>query len=419
MRKRGFRFPTGGKVENKAMKESPRIVIAPDSFKGSLSASQVAQAIARGVLAVCPDARIDLCPMADGGEGTVEAMVEATGGRYLFADVFNPLGSPIRARFGMLGAANVGGLLPGEIGVTASGEGSECLSRTAVVEMAAASGLTLVPSDRRNPLRTTTYGTGQLILAALDAGAQKIILGVGGSATVDGGAGCVQALGVELLDARGEECIRGLGGGSLTEIAALDLSGRDRRLETAEILVACDVTNPLIGPEGAAAVYGPQKGATEEMVRQLEAALSHWAKLLREQAGFDVESLPGAGAAGGLAAGLAALAGARLLPGGKLIAETIGLPARLRGAELCITGEGSLDGQSRYGKVPVRVANLAGQMGVSTVCLAGRVAPDAPRELFRDVRALAEDGITTDEAIRRAEELLRIRAEEVLRTLVS
>ena len=355
---------------------SPKVVIAPDSFKGSLAAADVAQAVARGVLAACPEAQIDLCPMADGGEGTVDAMVAATGGRFLTIDVFDPLGSPIRARIGLLGAADAGGLLPGEIGLTAAraaamGEGAAAPSHTAVIEMAAASGLGLAPADRRNPLRTTTYGTGQLILAALDAGAKKIILGIGGSATNDGGAGCAQALGVDFFDADGEECVQGLAGGGLMNVATIDLSGRDKRLDAADILVACDVTNPLTGPEGAAAVYGPQKGATEEIVRQLDAALVHLAKLIREQLGMDVETLPGAGAAGGLGAGLVAFAGAKLTNGGKLIAEAVGLPARLRGADLCITGEGKIDGQSRFGKVPMRVASLAGQAGVSTACIAG------------------------------------------------
>jgi glycerate kinase len=400
--------------------QSPKIVIAPDSFKGSLAAADVAQAIARGVLAVCPEAQIDVCPMADGGEGTVDAMVAATGGRFITTDVFDPLGSPIRARFGLLGATETGGLLPGEVGLTAAhaaalGEGSAELSHTAVIEMAAASGLGLVPPDRRDPLRTTTYGTGQLILAALDAGATKIILGIGGSATSDGGAGCAQALGVDFLDETGEECVRGLAGGGLTSVATIDMSSRDPRIETAEILVACDVTNPLTGPDGAANVYGPQKGATGEVVKQLDAALGRLAGLIRDQLGMDVETLPGAGAAGGLGAGLVAFAGAKLTNGGKLIAEAVGLPQRLREADLCITGEGRIDGQSRFGKAPVRVANLAGQAGVSTACIAGLAMDDAPRELFRSLRALVEGDVTPEHAMEHAEELLQLRAEDVMR----
>lgn len=402
---------------------TPKVVIAPDSFKGSLAAADVAQAIARGVLAACPDAQIDICPMADGGEGTVDAMIAATGGRFLTIAVFDPLGSPIRARIGLLGAADAGGLLPGEIGLTAAhaaamGEGSAALSHTAVIEMAAASGLGLVPPDRRNPLRTTTYGTGQLILAALDAGAKKIILGIGGSATNDGGAGCAQALGVDFFDADGEECVQGLAGGGLMNVTTIDMSGRDKRLDAADILVACDVTNPLTGPEGAAAVYGPQKGATEEVVRQLDAALGHLAKLIREQLGMDVETLPGAGAAGGLGAGLVAFAGAKLTNGGKLVAEAVGLPARLRGADLCITGEGKIDGQSRFGKVPMRVAGLAGQAGVSTACIAGVADADAPRELFRDLRTLVEGDVTPEYAIAHPEELLQARARDVMRNFL-
>lgn len=400
-----------------------KIVIAPDSFKESLPAAEVAEAIARGVLSVCPDAQVDICPMADGGEGTVEAMVAATGGRFVSADVFDPLGSPIRARFGLLGDTGESSLLPGEVGLTAArvaaqGESATTSSRTAVIEMAAASGLGLAPLDRRNPLRTTTYGTGQLLLAALDAGAKKILLGIGGSATTDGGCGAAQALGVDFLDAQGESLPPGLAGGDLGEIATIDLSGRDGRLASAEILVACDVTNPLTGPEGAAAVFSPQKGATDEMVRQLDMGLAHLAGRIREQLGLEVETLSGAGAAGGLGAGLIAFAGATLENGGKLIAQAVRLPHRLRNADVCITGEGKIDAQSRFGKVPVRVANLAGKAGVPTICIAGTVLPDAPREFFRDLVALVEGDVTIEQAMAQPARLLQARAAEAIRRFV-
>jgi len=398
-----------------------KIVIAPDSFKESLSATEVAQAIARGVLAVCPEAQVDLCPMADGGEGTVEAMVAATGGRYVSADVFDPLGRHIRARLGLLGAAREA-MLPGEVGFTAAGvaaEGEGPAGTTAVIEMAAASGLALVPLDRRDPLRTTTYGTGQLIVAALDAGARQIILGIGGSATVDAGCGAAQALGVEFYDADGEPCACGLAGGGLTSIATTDLSGLDERLAETQIRIACDVTNPLTGPEGAAAMYGPQKGATPEVVEQLDAGLTHFAAIVAEPLGMDIDSLPGAGAAGGLGAGLVAFAGATLENGGKLIADAVDLPARLRGAELCFTGEGRIDGQSRYGKVPMRVASLAGKQGVSTVCIAGVVEDDAPRELFRDVRGLVDEGVTRLDAMANPAPIIQARAEAAMRAFLN
>jgi glycerate kinase len=401
-----------------------RIVIAPDTFKESLPASQVAQAIAQGVLAVVPDAQRDLCPMADGGEGTVEAMVAASGGRFLAADVFDPLGQEIRARFGLLGMDQGQGLLPGEVGLVAAqdaaqGQASCYGSATAVIEMAAASGLGLVRPDMRDPMRTTSYGTGQLISAALDAGARQIILGIGGSATVDGGVGCAQGLGVTFAESDGSPCVCGLAGGGLESIATIDLSTRDSRVAQAEIRIACDVNNPLTGPHGAAAVYGPQKGATDETVEQLDRGLVHMAWLIREQLDIDIDQIPGSGAAGGLGAGLIAFAGARLENGGKLIAEALQLPRRLRGADLCITGEGRIDAQSRFGKVPVRVANIAGSEGVSTICIAGMVWQDAPREIFRDTRALVEGDITPAQAMADPAPLLVARAKQAMRKFIT
>ena len=281
-----------------------KVVIAPDSFKECLPAAEVALAIARGVLEACPDAQVDLCPMADGGEGTVVAMVAATGGRTISADVFDPLGKCVRAHFGMLGRPS-GGKLPGEIGLAgavteAGGAGDEdSVSRkVAVVETAAASGLALVPPDKRNPLRTTTYGTGQLIMAALNAGAGEIIVGLGGSASVDGGCGCAQAMGVVFRDSAGKPLVCGLAGGGLAEIVEIDVSGLDARVRAVRIRAACDVTNPLTGPNGAAAVFAPQKGATAEMVAQLEAGLAHLAERIRVTLGLDVENLPAPGLQG-------------------------------------------------------------------------------------------------------------------------
>ncbi len=376
-----------------------KIVVAPDSFKETLAADQVAQAIAVGVLRACPEANVDICPMADGGEGTVDAMVAATGGGIVTADVFDPLGRPMRARFGMLGVSE----------------------RTAVVEMAAASGLALVPPELRDPLRTTTFGTGQLILAALDEGAERIIVGVGGSATTDGGCGAAQALGVLFLEESGRPCVCGLAGGGLESIAKIDMTDRDPRLANVDIRVACDVTNPLTGPDGAAAVYSPQKGATAETVHRLEAALAHLAELCRRDLGVNVEHMSGAGAAGGLAGGLVAFAGAKLTPGLDLVAETVGLADRLVGADLCITGEGMLDAQSLSGKTAVGVARLAADAGVPVVCIPGQfdreAATDlftasATTELFAAVHPLVAGDVSPEQAMRDPAKLLRQRAAE-------
>ena len=391
-----------------------KVVIAPDSFKESLAAGEVASALAAGVLEAFPSAQIDLCPMADGGGGTVAAMVAATGGRLLVADVFGPLGEPVRAQFGLLGVP-LGSALPGELGLAASAGEMPQEGWTAVIEMAAASGLVLVPPERRDPMRTTTFGTGQLILAALDAGAKKIILGIGGSATNDGGTGCAQALGVAFTDRRGALCVCGLAGGGLPTIAHVDISGRDPRIAMASIRVACDVTNPLTGPNGAAAIYGPQKGATPEVVEALDKGLASLAEVIRKDLGLYVESLPGAGAAGGLGAGLVAFAGAKLEPGLTMIAEAVGLARRLRGADLCITGEGRLDHSSSFGKTAVGVSKIASVAGVPVVCVPGQATADAPRELFAGVHPLVAGDVTVQAAMRHTAALLRTRATEAVR----
>jgi len=376
-----------------------KVVIAPDSFKESLPAAEVAAALAGGVRRGCTDAVIDLCPMADGGEGTVSAMVAATGGQTLEVGVSGPLGEPIQACFGLLGGSSDG--------------------RTAVLEMAAASGLALVPPERRNPLETSTFGTGELILAALDAGARRIIVGVGGSATCDGGCGCGQALGVSFMDRDGRPLEQGMGGGALGRIDRIDLARRDRRLGQVRIRVACDVENPLTGPEGAAAVYAPQKGSTGEMVAQLEAALEHLAEVIDRQLGVDVRNSHGAGAAGGLGAGLVAFAGAGLDRGVEVVAEAVGLASRLTGADLCITGEGRLDAQSAFGKTAVGVAKIAAGAGVATICIPAQVAPDAPREPFAAICPLVIAGITVDEAMRRTKQLLELRATEAVQNFLT
>ena len=400
-----------------------KVVIAPDTFKESISARRAAAAIAAGVLDVCGNVQIDVCPMADGGDGTVEAMVAATGGTFATADVIDPLGSSIRARFGLLGAP-VQDSLPGELGLLtaemqADGEGTPGKGRVAVVEMSSASGLRLLRPEDRDPMVTTTFGTGLLIMAALDAGAAEVIVAIGGSATVDGGCGAAQALGVSFVDSDGEACICGMGGGSLTNLGSVYISDLYAPAGEARIRVACDVNNPLIGPNGAAAVYGPQKGATSEMVEQLEAGLVNLAGIIKRDIGVDISTLPGGGAAGGLGAGLVAFTGAALESGSELVAASVGLKRRLSGADLCITGEGSLDSQSASGKTVSAVARYAADADVPVFCIAGQVSDDAPLDMFSDVRSLVDDETTASAAMRNPEPLLKARAGEAIRAFIS
>ncbi|MFW6061830.1 MAG: glycerate kinase [Planctomycetota bacterium] len=403
-----------------------KVVVAPDSFKESLTAAQVTRALAEGVLEAAGDAQVDLCPMADGGEGTVEAMVAATDGSFRSADVFDPIGRQVRARFGLLGTPSGPGL-PGLIGLLGAmdrteGEGEYVETErgaVAVVEMAAASGLALVPADLRDPMTTTTFGTGELIRAALDVGAREIIIGVGGSGTVDGGCGCAQALGVTFLDDKGQPVVCGLAGGGLAEVERIDLSDRDPRLDEVDIRVACDVTNPLTGPQGAARVYGPQKGATPEQVERLEVNLKHLAEVIRRELGLDVESMAGAGAAGGLGAGLAAFAGATLERGVDLVARTVRLSDRLQGADLCLTGEGCFDASSRHGKATAGVAELARAAGEPVACIAGQIGENAPHELFDIVYPLVGGPVTVEDAWAKTEALLAQRAATAVRRILS
>lgn len=330
-----------------------KIVVAPQSLKGSLEASAVGEAIATGIRRVLPDADIRIIPVADGGEGTVRALVDATGGHLISVTVTGPLGEPVPAQYGILG-----------------GDGP----RTAVLEMASASGLPLVPPERRDPRITTTFGTGQLLRAALDAGAVRVILGIGGSATNDGGAGMAQALGYRLLDADGEELAPG--GAALARLAHIDATHRDPRLADIHVRVACDVSNPLCGPTGASAVYGPQKGATSEMVTELDAALAHYASVLQRDLGADVAAVPGAGAAGGLGAGLLALMHAELVPGARVVFDALDFARKVAGADLVFTAEGQLDSQTAYGKAPGAVAAAAREAGARTIALTGGLRAD-------------------------------------------
>lgn len=362
-----------------------KIVLAPDKFKGSLSAPQVCDAMARGIRSIHPDAEIDACPMADGGEGTVAAMVAATGGRFETRRVTGPLPDmKVDATFGILGDG-----------------------RTAVIEMAAASGLALLQPEDRNPLNTTTFGTGQLLMTAVELGVGEIILGIGGSATVDGGIGCAQACGLPVLLEGGQPI-------SLTEpLCARDLPailmikhGRGSAIERVRLRVACDVVNPLFGPNGAARMYGPQKGATPPQVDWLDKALRGLADRTSK---LTEANVPGAGAAGGLGFGMLAFFGATLEAGAGLLIDATRLRERLRGADLCITGEGRLDAGSLHGKAPIAVARLCNELGVRCVAVVGSVGPGAEMardEGVADYYVISDGNLSLGECVRRADELV-------------
>ncbi|ENO1893149.1 glycerate kinase [Vibrio vulnificus] len=328
-----------------------KIVIAPDSYKESLTAMDVAIAIEKGFKQVLPDAQYVKLPMADGGEGTVQSMVDATGGTIIEHIVSGPLGQPVCGFFGLLG------------------EG-----KTAVIEMAAASGLHLVTPAQRNPLITTTFGTGELIKAALDHGVEHIIVGIGGSATNDGGIGMAQALGIKLLDAQGNAL--GYGGGELAKLATIDCSQLDPRLAQVRLEVACDVDNPLCGTKGASAVFGPQKGATPDMVKILDENLAHYAAIIKQQLGVDVRDMAGAGAAGGMGAALLGLLNAELRPGIEIVMDAVRLDEIVADADLVITGEGRIDSQTIHGKTPIGVARTAKKHGLPVIGIAGCLSAD-------------------------------------------
>ncbi|AFK00453.1 glycerate kinase [Cronobacter sakazakii] len=368
-----------------------KIVIAPDSFKESLSAMDVAKAIEAGFREIYPQAHYVCVPMADGGEGTVEAMVAATGGQIITTPVTAPLGNKVDSFFGLLG----------------DGE-------TAVVEMAAASGLHLVPTAQRDPRITTSYGTGELILAALERGVKAIIIGIGGSATNDGGAGMMQALGARFLDGEGRELAPG--GAALARLERLDLSALDPRLAQVSVTAACDVDNPLCGEKGASAVFGPQKGATPAMVTELDAALRRFGEQLEAATGKAIISAPGAGAAGGMGAALLGMLNAELRPGIEIVIESLGLAQAVRDADLVITGEGRLDSQSIHGKTPVGVARVAKQFQRPVVAIAGSLTPDYQivHEHGIDAAFSVIDRIVTlQEALDDAERNLRVIARNV------
>ncbi len=374
-----------------------RIVIAPDSFKESLPAAAVAHAIADGVRIVLPGAVLDELPLADGGEGTADALIAASGGRFVTSEVTGPRGERLRASYGVLGAG-----------------------RAAVVEMASASGLALVPPPARNPLATTSYGTGELIRAALDAGLESIVIAIGGSATIDGGAGLVQALGAVFRRADGSVITEPMTGALLTEVAGVDVTDLHPRVRRAGLRVACDVDNPLLGAQGAAAVFGPQKGATAAQVLQLDAALAHFYDIVETSLGCAVRARPGAGAAGGAGAALLAFLGATLQPGATLVMDALDLETRLRGATLVITGEGRLDAQTLHGKAPSGVALTARALGIPVVAIGGAIAADAESALaarFDAIEACVTHPLSLGEALHDAPAALRRAGARVARWL--
>lgn len=373
-----------------------KIVLAPDSYKGSLTAKEACDAMEEGIRRVNPNSEIVRIPMADGGEGTVQSLVDATAGQIYQAKVTNPLGDQIYARYGILGD-----------------------KETAVIEMAEASGLYLIPAERRNPLLTTSYGTGELILDALNRGCRKFILGIGGSATNDGGAGMAQALGIRLLDSQGKEIP--MGGGSLGNLHQIDMSRLNERVKECSFTVACDVDNPLCGPNGASHIYGPQKGGSPEMIMRLDKNLEHFADMLDKSLGKCVKNMAGAGAAGGLGAGITAFLDGVLKKGIDIIIEATGLEEKIVGASLVISGEGRCDFQTQMGKTPYGVATVAQKSGVPVVLIAGSIG-EGVETLYKygvtSIFCMVNRPMTLEDAMLNAKKLLTDITERIVRLKV-
>ncbi|WP_250125701.1 glycerate kinase [Chroococcidiopsis sp. CCMEE 29] len=377
---------------------SLRILIAPSGFKESLEADEVADCIETGILRVLLDAQIHKAPLVDGGEGFTKALVAATDGTLHHVTVTGPVGQPVDSHYGFLGNTKI---------------------KTAVLEMAAAAGLRLVPHEVRNPLVTTTYGVGELIKAALDAGAERLLIGCGDSGTNDGGAGMAQALGVQLLDAAGGEL--GRGGGELARLKHIELSDRDPRLQQVQIDVACNWHNLLCGPKGVARVFGPQKGASPEIVEQLAAALDHYAALVERDLGIDVREMPGSGASGGLGTGLHAFLGAKLHPRYDIVMQYLEIDSLLSESDLVITAEGSIDFQTPRGKIPAEVARRAKKYQLPVIALAGTIGKDANVNFEHGIDAfesILDAPCTLGDAIANAPELVTNAAERVTRSIL-
>lgn len=378
---------------------APRLLLCPNAYKGSLTAHQAAEAMAEGIRRANGAVRVDLLPLADGGDGTLETLTAATGGTIHRIRVRGPLGAPVEASWGRLG-----------------GESAD----TAVIEMAEASGLRLLRPEERDPRRASTYGTGELMRAALDAGCRTLLVGIGGSATNDGGAGMAQALGARLLDAAGHDLPPG--GAALASLARIDLSAFVLPPD-ATVIVACDVDNPLCGEEGASAVYGPQKGATPDSVQELDAALAHYSDLLWRQLGAAIAQVPGAGAAGGLGAGLMAFCRATLRSGAEMVLDSTGFDARCARCDLVVTGEGRMDAQTARGKVIAAAARRAGRLGKPAVALVGGLDPGAEASLRAEgltaAMSLVDGPMEVEEAMQKGYGLLSAAAERLMRLLTA
>lgn len=372
-----------------------KILIAPDSFKHSLTAKEVAEHLAKGILRIFPEAEIFQVPVADGGEGTVQSLVDATGGEIFNVNVHDPLKRKRESFFGMLGDGT-----------------------TAVIEMAAASGIELLDDEELNPMEATSYGTGELMKNALEKGCRKMIIGIGGSATNDGGAGMAQALGVKFLDADGKELKPG--GGALSQLKSIDVSGLDTRLNDCEVIVAADVSNTLTGEDGATRVYAPQKGASRDEVETLEKNLQHYAAIIRKHLKKDIEDVPGSGAAGGLGAGLMVFAGATIQKGFDVVKQTVDLEKKIRDVDLVITGEGKIDRQTQFGKTPYGVAALAKKYQKPVIAFAGMLG-EKHKELYQHgfdvIFPITDKPMTLKEAITNAGSLLSDAAERMARMM--
>jgi len=372
-----------------------KIIIAPDSFKGCLTSPDVAKFIEMGIRNVFPDANIKLVPLADGGEGTVVTLVTATNGKIFHKKVHDPLMREITAHFGVLG----------------DGE-------TAVIEMASASGIELLKENERNPWKTTSYGTGELIKHALKKSCRKIIIGIGGSATNDAGTGMLQALGIQFLDAN--KCEIESGGGALKDLVSIKTDKLDQRLKESKIIIASDVLNPLLGKSGASVVYGPQKGADSNMVIQLDSNLQHFSDVVRQQQGVSVENIPGSGAAGGLGAGILAFLPSEIKQGFDIVKEVVELEKHMQDADLVITAEGKIDSQTAYGKTPAGVAGIAGKYNIPVIAFAG-IVDKGINELYKKgfsaIIPIANKPMSIDESIKKAGELLIMAAEQSMRLI--
>ena len=372
-----------------------KFILAPDSFKESMTAKEVCLAMEKGIKKAIQDAECIYVPMADGGEGTLQSLVDATNGRIYYKEVLGPLGNKVKARYGILGD-----------------------NKTGIIEMAEASGLHLVEREKRNPMLTTSYGTGELIKAVLDKGVDRIIIGLGGSATNDAGVGMLQALGVRFLDKENKEIA--FGGGELNKIAKIDLSNFDKRIRDIKIEAACDVNNLLTGERGASYVFGPQKGATKEMVEILDSNLKHFAELVYDEFNIDIDNISGAGAAGGLGSTLVGFCNAKLNKGIDIVIKYSKLEEKLQGADYVFTGEGSIDSQTKFGKTIAGIAKLAKKYDIPVIALAGEVG-DGIEDLYdlgiSSIFGILPGIISLEEALKDGSKNIERTSENIVRLL--